>query len=107
MSHGFFSHLSFPPLPIRPAIADAIFWCALACCVVAQLAILRSALARHRPPADAPATLPPVRRGVETLWALLPAVALVAVLALTWRAVRARTTDQPAPVAPAVTTLST
>lgn len=90
---------------IRPALADAIFWSALACCVVAQVAILRSALARHRPPANAPATLPPVRRGVELVWALLPALALAGVLVLTWRAWREYTTDMPAPAAPAVTTL--
>jgi heme/copper-type cytochrome/quinol oxidase subunit 2 len=76
--------------PMRPIIADAIFWCALACCVVAQIAILRSALARHERPADAPAALPHVRRGVEMVWALLPAFALAGVLFLTWRAVRAR-----------------
>jgi heme/copper-type cytochrome/quinol oxidase subunit 2 len=90
---------------MRPAVADAIFWSAVVCCVVAQVAILRSALARHRPPANAPSTLPPLRRGVELVWALLPALALAGVLVLTWRAVRARTTDLPAPVAPAVTTL--
>ena len=92
---------------MRPAVADAIYWSAVACCVVAQVAILRSALARHRPPADAPATLPPYRRGVELVWALLPAIALIVVLGVTWRAVQARTgarlTDSPAPAAPTVT----
>jgi hypothetical protein len=84
---------------MRPAIADAIFWSALVCCVVAQIAILRSALARHEPPADAPASLPPVRRGME---ALLPAVALAGVLALTWRAIQDRadaSTDAAPPAA--------
>lgn len=85
---------------MRPAVADAIFWIAVVCCVVAQIAILRSALARHRPPADAPTTLPPLRRGVELVWALLPAVALVGVLVLTWRAVQSRAADLP-PTAPA------
>ena len=90
---------------MRPAVADAIYWSAVACCVVAQVAILRSALARHRPPAGAPATLPPVRRGVEFVWALLPALALAGVLAFTWRAVRAHATDLPGAVAPAAETL--
>lgn len=85
---------------MRPAVADAIYWSAVVCCVVAQIAILRSALARHRPPADAPATLPPVRRGAELVWALLPALALAGVLAFTWRAVRAHT-DLPAAGTPA------
>ena len=91
---------------MRPAVADAIYWSAVVCCVVAQIAILRSALARHRPPADAPATLPPVRRGVELVWALLPALALAGVLAFTWRAVHARAGDLPGAVAPAADTHS-
>jgi len=90
---------------MRPAVADAIYWSAVVCCVVAQIAILRSALARHRPPAGAPATLPPVRRGVELVWALLPALALAGVLAYTWRAVRARAGDLPGAAAPAAETL--
>jgi hypothetical protein len=91
---------------MRPAVADAIYWSAVVCCVVAQIAILRSALARHRPPAGAPATLPPLRRGVELVWALLPALALAGVLAVTWRAVRTRADDVAAPAVPAAQTLS-
>ena len=91
---------------MRPAVADAIYWSAVVCCVVAQIAILRSALARHRPPAGAPATLPPVRRGVELVWALLPALALAGVLAFTWRAVRARAGDLPGAAVPAAETPS-
>ena len=90
---------------MRPAVADAIFWTALVCCVVAQIAILRSALARHRPPAGAPGNLPPVRRGAELVWALLPAVALAGVLAFTWRAVREHATDLPGTPVPAAETL--
>jgi heme/copper-type cytochrome/quinol oxidase subunit 2 len=92
---------------MRPAVADAIYWSAVVCCVVAQIAILRSALARHRPPAGAPATLPPVRRGVELVWALLPALALVGVLAFTWRAIRARAGELPGAAVPAAETLQT
>ena len=86
---------------MRPAVADAIFWSAVVCCVVAQIAILRSALTRHRPPADAPSTLPPLRRGMELVWALLPAIALTVVLLATWRAVQARATDLPRDPIPA------
>lgn len=92
---------------MRPLVADAIFWVALACCIVAQVAILRSALARHVRPADAPAALPRMRRGVETVWALLPAIALAGVLFLTWRAVRARTAGAPDAGAAAVPALRT
>ena len=91
---------------MRPAVADAIYWSAVVCCIVAQIAILRSALARHRPPAGAPDTLPPVRRGVELVGAVLPALALVGVLAFTWRAVRTRAGALPGAVAPAAETYS-
>lgn len=83
---------------MRPAVADAVFWVALVCCVVAQVAILRSALARHLPPADAPSSLPATRRGIEIVWAVLPAVALAVVLVLTYRAVQARPSATGAPV---------
>jgi heme/copper-type cytochrome/quinol oxidase subunit 2 len=60
---------------IPPVLADAIFWVAVACCVVAQAAIMRSVLAA--PPAP--------RRGLEVAWAAAPAVALALVLVATWR----------------------
>jgi hypothetical protein len=62
-------------------LADAIFWIAVASCLVAQAAILRSVLAGRG--AAAPAPLP--RRAAEVAWAIVPAVALALVLAATWR----------------------
>lgn len=67
-------------------LAAAIFWVAVACCVVAQAAILRTAFARAT-------ALPAARRVAEAAWALLPALALAAVLVATWR----RVSDRPAP----------
>lgn len=64
-------------------VADAIFWIAVACCCVAQLAILRSVLAV---PAQRDGERSPWRRTAEIAWATLPGVALVAVLLYTWRA---------------------
>lgn len=76
---------------MRLTYADAIFWIAVVCCAVAQVAILRSALTAHRSLAEAAAepatTLPPLKRGVELLWAFAPAVGLVLVLLFTWRAI--------------------
>ena len=66
-------------------IADAAFWLAVACCIVAQAAIVRSAFTRRSPIAGA-GTMPPLRRPVEVAWTLLPAAILLLVLALTWRA---------------------
>jgi heme/copper-type cytochrome/quinol oxidase subunit 2 len=40
--------------------------------------------------------LAPVRRGAELLWAVVPALALAAVLFLTWRAMHPRAAAAPA-----------
>jgi len=69
-------------------IADAIFWIAVACCALAQAAILQSvfvspARAADREPASA------TRRVAEICWAILPGVALVGVFVFTWRAIQA------------------
>ena len=67
------------------SLADAIFWIAVACCVVAQLAIVRSVLiSPARVPDSEPTSIG--RRFVEIAWAVLPGVALAFVLLLTWRA---------------------
>ncbi len=73
------------------AIADAIFWIAVATCTIAQVAILRSIF--NPAPRGAPAAVSgarPVRRGMEVLWAVLPAVGLALVLGWTWREMQER-----------------
>ena len=72
-------------LPMSPALADAIFWIAVGCCAAAELAIVRSALARRAEP-TAGSPVPGVRRGAEVVWAVVPALILAAVLFATWRA---------------------
>lgn len=70
-------------------IADAIFWVAVACCTVAQLAIFRSILVT---PATASAGSSSTRRRTaEIAWAVLPGVALGVVLFYTWAAIHAPT----------------
>ena len=78
------------------ALADTIFWIAVASCTIAQVAILRSIF--NPAPRGAPAAVAgarPVRRGMEGLWAVLPAVGLALVLALTWREMHERRTPVP------------
>ena len=71
-----------------PLFAELVFWIAAVCCVVAEVAILRAtATARYVPPPDP--NLPAVRRPVEIVWAVVPAVALALVLWLTWLAIHA------------------
>ena len=71
--------------------ADAIFWIAVACCAIAQAAIIRSVIvgqsralqvARQEGVTRASAG----RRAVELAWAVLPGVALAVVFLFTWRA---------------------
>jgi heme/copper-type cytochrome/quinol oxidase subunit 2 len=95
-------------------LADAVFWIAVAACAVAQVAILRSVLAARAPeragfpglPGGPTPAVPAGSRAVETFWAVLPAVGLVVLLALTWRALHpaarpAARADRALPVAPA------
>jgi heme/copper-type cytochrome/quinol oxidase subunit 2 len=67
-------------------LADAIFWVAVACCSIAQLAILRSVIispARVAEPARSTST---ARRLAEIAWAVLPGIALGVLFVFTWRA---------------------
>jgi len=70
------------------SLADAIFWVAVACCVVAQLAIVHSVVIS---PARVPDSQPTstTRRGAELAWAVSPGGALAFVLVFTWRAMHA------------------
>jgi hypothetical protein len=68
------------------SLGEPIFWVAAVLCVVAELAILRYAFA---PPGDpgSQAGVPQSPRGLEMIWAIIPAVILAMLLAATWRAV--------------------
>ena len=73
---------------MRFSFADGLFWTSVACCLVAQLYIIRSVRgARYVP---APATGMPRHRGLlELVWAVVPAVGLAVLLVFTWRAIHA------------------
>ena len=73
---------------MNPFLADAIFWVAVVTCAVAQIAILRATFAARAGYAASPAQRP-ATRVEEVAWAVLPALALAGVLALTWRALHA------------------
>ena len=68
------------------AAADLVFWVALACCAIAQIAIIRSVLT-VKPLESASEPMPVSRRATEVAWAVLPAVILGLVFWATWRAV--------------------
>jgi heme/copper-type cytochrome/quinol oxidase subunit 2 len=72
--------MSFP-------LADAIFWIAVACCSIAQLAIVRSAVVSPaRVPGSEPTTA--TRRMSEIAWAVIPGIALAVLFVFTWQAMR-------------------
>jgi heme/copper-type cytochrome/quinol oxidase subunit 2 len=91
---------------MRLLLGDAIFWIAAACCLVAQVAIVRSTLIPHVP-GPGSERVPRPRTIVEAVWVLLPALALIGVFALTWRAIHEQPAvlemrvAQPVPIVPA------
>jgi heme/copper-type cytochrome/quinol oxidase subunit 2 len=66
-----------------------LFWSSVACCLVAQVLIVRSVLGARTLPAPRP-ELTRSRGAVEVLWAVAPAVALGVLLWFTWQAIRQR-----------------
>lgn len=78
-----------------PTISELVFWLAATVCAVAQVAVLRAALAGRTPGASD--TL--ASRAREMFWVLLPATILVAVLVWTWKALPSRAAPVVSPVA--------
>ena len=70
--------------------ATILFWISVACCLVAQVLIVRSVLAARGLPAVRP-ELPRARGSVEVMWAVVPGIALAVLLFFTWRAIGGET----------------
>ena len=83
---------------MRLTPSTLLFWSSVACCLVAQVLIVRSVLGAGRLPAASP-DLPRSRDAVELFWALVPAVALGVLLLFTWRAIEARDARATVPAA--------
>jgi hypothetical protein len=66
-------------------LREAVFWLAVASCVVAQVAITRAALKARHPVEPGDSHMPQPSRLAETAWTLVPAVALALVLLATWQ----------------------
>lgn len=78
---------------MSPSPRELLFWSSAACCLVAQLLIVRSVLGVRALPDPQPG-LPRSRSGVELFWAVLPAVALGVLFFFTWRAIRPRESSE-------------
>ena len=80
-------------MSVDASLRIAIFWIAALVCIVAEIAILRSMLRGSRaapstPAVGSDAVVPRGRPVVELIWAVLPAVGLILILALTRGAIR-------------------
>jgi heme/copper-type cytochrome/quinol oxidase subunit 2 len=76
-------------MPVSPA--DAVFWLGVVMCAAAQVAIVRSVVRSRKAAfdpqrADPSSTVPRPHFAVELAWAVVPALALVALFIATWRA---------------------
>jgi hypothetical protein len=71
--------------------SELLFWLATAICAIAQVAVIRAALAGRTPGAS----LSMVSRVREFFWVVLPAGLLVVLLAWTWRSLPGRFLDTP------------
>jgi heme/copper-type cytochrome/quinol oxidase subunit 2 len=71
------------------SLPSLLFWSSAACCLVAQVLIVRSVLRVRALPEPRP-EFPRSRGGVELFWALVPAVALGVLFFFTWRAIELR-----------------
>lgn len=63
-----------------------MFWLSVICCVVAQAAIVRSAIRATPHVRAGEDAVPRPHYGTEIAWTLLPAVGLALLLVFTWRA---------------------
>jgi heme/copper-type cytochrome/quinol oxidase subunit 2 len=70
---------------MSPTIAQMIFWVAAGCCLVAQIALVSSAIRSPMPGSPDNAVVMP-RRSIEIAWTIVPTIALALVLIFTWRA---------------------
>lgn len=71
---------------MSPTIANAVFWIAAATCLIAQIAVVRSAIRSPMPGAPDTTVVMP-RRWKEIVWTIVPAIALTLILLATWRAI--------------------
>lgn len=72
----------------------ALFWVAAAICLVAQLALVWSAI-RAPMPGSSEAAIKMPSRTSEIGWTVVPAIALAIILVFTWRAMHQRSDAMP------------
>ena len=79
---------------MSPTSNAALFWIAAACCAVAQIALIMSAIRAPMTGSTASSSLRMPSRASEIAWTVVPAVGLAILLVFTWREThRARAVD--------------
>jgi len=71
---------------VSPSLTSVLFWIAVACCAVAQVALIWSAI---RAPMSGPTESVSMRmpsRASEIGWTIIPAIGLAVLLVFSWRA---------------------
>ena len=71
---------------MSPSLTGALFWIAAATCVVAQLALLWSAIRAPMSGSTESASMRMPSRASEIAWTIVPAIGLALLLVFTWRA---------------------
>ena len=74
--------------PMNQPLAETIFWIAAVACLIAEVVILQSTFAAQ--PGNRSELVPVSSRSGELAWAVIPALALCAVLVATWQRIEAR-----------------
>lgn len=72
---------------MSPAINASLFWVAVACCVVAQVALLWSAIRAPMTGSTESASMRMPSRASEIAWTIVPALGLAVLLVFSWRAI--------------------
>jgi heme/copper-type cytochrome/quinol oxidase subunit 2 len=69
-----------------PVVSSTVFWIAAACCAVAQVALIWSAIRAPMSGSTESASMRMPSRASEIAWTIIPAIGLAVLLAFTWRA---------------------
>ena len=72
---------------VSPSLTSTIFWLAAACCAVAQVALLWSAIRAPMSGSTESASMRMPSRASEIVWTIIPAIGLAVLLVFSWRAV--------------------
>ena len=72
---------------MSPAMNATLLWVAVACCAVAQVALIWSAIRAPMTGSTESASMRMPSRASEIAWTIVPAIGLAVLLVFSWRAV--------------------